>query len=82
MNREHYVMLSIAPGHHVLHPGEERPAKGSPKHEVDLDVQPGVTYYVAGGFSPQTHGFRWTFAEISKDEADKLLAEMKPQAPK
>ncbi len=82
LNREQYVVLSIAPGHHVLHPKEERPTKGSPRHEVVLDAKPGVTYYVAGGFSPNMYSFRWTFAEISKDEADKLLAEMKPQAQK
>jgi hypothetical protein len=82
LNREQYVVLPIAPGHHVLRPKDERPTKGSPKHEVDLDAQPGVTYYVAGGFSPNLHSFRWTFAEIPKYEADKLLAEMKPQPQK
>jgi len=49
---------------------------------VDLDAKPGVTYYVAGGFSPNGYSFRWTFAEIPKYEADRLLAEMKPQAQK
>jgi hypothetical protein len=82
LNRNEYVMLPISPGHHVFHPKEEKPPKGSPKHEVDLDAKPGVTYYLAGGFTPDMHFFRWTFAEISKDEADKLLAEMKPQAEK
>jgi hypothetical protein len=82
MNREQYVVLSIAPGHHVLRPKDERPPRGSSKHEVDLDAEPGVTYYVAGGFSPKMYFFRWTFAEIPKYEADKLLAEMKPQAQK
>jgi hypothetical protein len=82
LNREHYFVLPIAPGHHVLRPKDERPTRGSPKHEVDLDAKPGFTYYVAGGFSPDGYSFRWTFAEISKYEADKLLAEMKPQAQK
>ena len=82
LNREQYVVLPIALGHHVLRPKDERPPRGSPKHEVDLDAKPGVTYYLAGGFSPGGHYFRWTFAEIPKYEADKLLAEMKPQAEK
>ena len=82
LNREQYVVLPIASGHHVLRPKDERPPRGSPKHEVDLDAKPGVTYYVAGGFSPGGYYFRWTFAEIPKSEADKLLAEMKPQAEK
>jgi hypothetical protein len=82
LNREQYVVLSIAPGHHVLHPREEKPPKGFPRHEVGLDAKPGVTYYVAGGFSPSMYSFTWTFAEISKDQADKFLAEMKPQAQK
>jgi len=82
LNREQYVVLPIAPGHHVLRPKDERPTRGSPKHEVDLDAKPGVTYYVAGGFSPNGYSFRWTFAEIPKYEADRLLAEMKPQAQK
>ncbi len=82
LNREHYVVLPIAPGHHVLRPKDERPTRGSPKHEVDLDARPGVTYYMAGGFSPDGYSFRWTFGEIPKYEADKLLAEMKPQEQK
>lgn len=82
MNREQYVVLSIAPGRHVLRPKDERPPRGSSKHEVDLDAEAGVTYYVAGGFSPKMHSFTWTFAEIPKSEADKFLAEMKPQAQK
>jgi hypothetical protein len=82
LNRNEYVVLPITLGRHLLRPKDERPTKGSPKHEVDLDVRPGVTYYVAGGFSPNMHSFSWTFAEISKDEANKLLAEMKPQAKK
>ncbi len=82
MNREQYVVLPLAPGRHVFRPKDERPPRGSSKHEVDLDAKPGVTYYLAGGFSPNGYSFRWTFAEISKDEADKLLAEMKPQAQK
>jgi hypothetical protein len=49
---------------------------------VDLDAKSGVTYYVAGGFSPNMYSFSWTFAEISKDEVDRFLAEMKPQAQK
>lgn len=82
LNRNQYVVLPITTGHHVLRPKYEKPTKGSPKHEVDLDAKPGVTYYVAGGFSPDMYSLRWTFAEISKDEADRLLAEMKPQAEK
>jgi len=82
LNREQYVVLPIAPGHHVLRPKDERPTRGSPKHEVDLDAKPGVTYYVAGGFSANGYALRWTFAEIPKDEADKLLAGMKPQEQK
>lgn len=82
LNRNEYVIVQIASGHHLLRPKEERPAKGAPRHEVDLDAKPGATYYVAGGFTPNMYTFRWTFAEISKDEADKLLAEMKPQAEK
>jgi len=78
LNRQHYVVLSLAPGHHVLQPKQEHPPKGSPKHEVELDAKPGATYYVAGGYTPDLHNFVWTFAEVSKDEADRLLAQMKP----
>ena len=80
LDREHYVALPIAPGHHVLRLKDDR----SKKHEVDLDAMPGVTYYVAGGYHPRMPAVlsTWSFAEISKDEADKLLAEMKPQAEK
>ncbi len=82
LNREQYVVLSIAPGHHVLQPKGESPPKGAPKHEVDLDAKPGFSYYVAGGFTPQMHSFLWTFAEISKADADTLAAKMKLQAKK
>jgi hypothetical protein len=83
-DREQYVALPIAPGHHVLRLKGETSTVRSKKHEVDLDAMPGVTYYVAGGYHPQVVGqlSTWTFAEISKDEAEKLLAEMKPQAKK
>jgi hypothetical protein len=82
LNREQYVVLPIAPGLHVLHPKEERPTLRSPRHEVDLDAKAGATYYVAGGFTPDGYAFLWTFEEIPKDQADKLLAKMKPQAKK
>jgi hypothetical protein len=82
MHREQYVVLPIAPGHHVLYAKEERPTPKFPRHEVDLDAKPGVAYYVAGGFTPNGYVFDWTFAEISKYQADKLLVEMKLQAKK
>ncbi|HEY6386890.1 MAG TPA: hypothetical protein VIX91_14520 [Candidatus Acidoferrum sp.] len=79
LNREHYVALQISPGHHVLRL-KYAPSK---RLQVDLDATPGVTYYVAGGFYPgiSSHA-EWEFTEITKDEADKLLAELKPQAQK
>jgi hypothetical protein len=82
LNREQYIVLSLAPGHHVLELKEERPPKGAPKHEVHLDAKPGATYYVAGGYVPDLHTLLWTFAEISKEEADRLLAKMKLQEKK
>jgi len=84
LNREHYVVLQITPGQHALRLKDERSTTRSKKHEVDLDAMPGVTYYVAGGFYPGMYSWdsTWTFAEISKDEADKLIAKMKPQAEK
>ena len=80
LDREKYVVLTIAPGHHVLRLKHD-PSK---KHQVDLDATPGITYYVAGGYHPRMPAIlsTWSFAEIPKDEADKLLAEMKPQAQK
>jgi hypothetical protein len=82
VNRNQYVVLQIPAGHHLLRPKDERPTNGSPKHQIDFVAKPGVTYYVAGGFSPNMYTFRWTFAAISKEEADKFLAEMKPQPEK
>jgi hypothetical protein len=76
LNRGHYVALQITPGRHVLRL-KYAPSK---KLQVDLDATPGVTYYFAGGFYPgisASHA-EWEFAEITKDEADKLLAKMKP----
>jgi hypothetical protein len=63
--------------------GETQTVK-SKKHEVDLEAQTGVTYYIAGGYHPQLVGqlSTWTFAEITKEEAEKYLGEMKPQAKK
>jgi hypothetical protein len=83
-NRERYVVLQITPGHHALRLKDERSTNRSIKHEVDLDAMPGVTYYIAGGFYPGMYSSdsTWTLAEISKDEADQLLAEMKPQSEK
>lgn len=78
LNRQQYLVLSLAPGHHVLQLKQERPPKGSPKHQVDLDVRLGATYYAAGGDTPDLHNFVWTFTEVSKDDADRLLAQMKP----
>jgi hypothetical protein len=80
LDRAQYVVLTLAPGHHILRLKHD-PSK---KHQVALDATAGTTYYVAGGYHPQPVGLlsTWTFAEISKDEADKLLAEMKPQAQK
>jgi hypothetical protein len=82
MYREYYVILPIAPGHHVLHLKEERPTPRSPRHEVILDAMPGATYYVSGGYTPNMYVFDWTFEEISKNDADKFLAKMKPQPKK
>jgi hypothetical protein len=48
LNRQQFVVLSLAPGHHVLQPKEEHPPKENPKHEADQDAKPGVAYYVAG----------------------------------
>jgi hypothetical protein len=80
LDREKYVVLTIAPGHHVLRLKYD-PSK---KHLVDLDATPGTTYYVAGGYHPRMPAIlsTWSFAEIPKDEADKFLAEMKPQTQK
>jgi hypothetical protein len=79
LNREHYVVLHINSGHNVL------ALRYAPKTlQVDLDATPGVTYYVAGGFYPgiSRSPTLWALAEVPKDEADKLLAKMKPQAQK
>jgi hypothetical protein len=80
LDREQYVVLTIAPGQHVLRLKHD-PSK---KQQVDLDATPGTTYYVAGGYHPRMPAMlsTWSFAQISKDEADKLLAEMKPQVQK
>jgi hypothetical protein len=83
-DREQYISIPIAPGHHALRLKGETQTVRSRKHEVDLDARPGVTYYIAGGYHPQPVGqlSTWTFAEITKEEAEKYLVEMKPQAKK
>ena len=80
INREEYVVLSIAPGHHLLTPKNENPPRGVAKHQVDLELKAGETYYMSGGFTPKYHNFTWTFEQISKQDADVLAAHMKLQA--
>jgi hypothetical protein len=80
INRNRYVILQIAPGHHVL----RRPVQ-SKKSKVELDASPGETYYLVGGIYPGMTAkdvalFGATaLVEINKEDAQKLLAQMKPQ---
>jgi len=84
LDRDHYIVLTIAPGHHVLRLKDERSTVASKRHQVDLSVVAGVTYYIAGGYHPRMPAVMstWSFEEIPKEEADKLLTEMKPQGEK
>lgn len=80
VDRNRYAVLQIAPGHHVL-----RRSVQSKKSKVELDASPGETYYLVGGIYPGMTArdvalFSATsLAAISREDADKLLAEMKPQ---
>jgi hypothetical protein len=80
INREQFVVLSIAPGHHVLQLKEEHPPKNNPPHQVNLDAKPGATYYVSGGYSPSMHTLIWTFTEITKSQADTLQSKFKSKS--
>ena len=83
VNRDRYVVLQVAPGHHVL----RRPVQ-SKKSKVELDVVRGETYYVVGGIYPGMTAkdvalFAATaLTQISKEDAERLFEQMKPQDPK
>ena len=80
VKRQRYVVLQIAAGHHVL----RRPVQSKKSH-VELDAVPGETYYLVGGAYPrmtpkEAQLFGSTaLVEITKADADQLLARMKPQ---
>lgn len=72
-----YAIRRVAPGRHVLKP-EVRP-EGS-VHELTIDAAAGQNYYIK--YEAIVNVLPWlskvTFAEISKVEADTLLAKLTP----
>jgi hypothetical protein len=83
-DREQYISIPIAPGHHALRLKGETSNGKIEKTRSRSRCQALCHLLYCGRLPSQLVGqlSTWTFAEITKEEAEKYLAEMKPQAKK
>jgi hypothetical protein len=78
LDRKHYAVLQIEPGHHNFHLKHIPLAMGSPP-KVEIDALLGQTYYLVTTNIWAVEACFRTFKKISKGEAEKLIVKMKPQ---
>jgi hypothetical protein len=78
LDHKHYAVVPIESGHHVFQLKHAPMYIGSPP-KVELDVLPGQTYYLVTNNNWAVEACFITLKKASKDEAEKLIAKMKPQ---
>ena len=77
LDRKHYAVVPIEPGHHVFLLQHAPMYMGGPP-KVELDVLPGQTYYLVADNKFFVAACSRDIKMVSKDEAEKLIANMKP----
>jgi hypothetical protein len=78
LDHQHYAVVPIEPGHHVMQLKHIHLYLGSPP-KVELDVLPGQAYHFVAANNRAVAACYTSFKKVSKGEAEKLSAKMKPQ---
>ena len=77
LDHQRYAVVPIEPGHHVFQLKHAPMYMGGPP-KVELEVLPGQTYYLVADNKFYVATCSRDLKMISKDEAEKLIAKMKP----
>jgi len=77
LDHKHYAVVPIEPGHHVFLLKHATMYVGGPP-KVELDVLPGQTYYLVADNRFYVAACSRDIKMVSKNEAEKLIAKMKP----